>query len=437
MQPAANKRALLVIFLTVFIDLLGFGMVIPLLPVYARLFTDDQTGWVIGALMASFSAMQFLFAPIWGRVSDRVGRRPILVLGLAGSVVFYALFGVASSMRSLTLLFVSRIGAGICGATISTAQAYIADVTTIANRARGMALIGAAFGMGFTFGPLIAAVALFDSAPTVPAASAHADTATEATSRIEGTTHAAEASPWPGYLAASLSAVALGMAIFYLPESLSPNSEHAGRSILSLDSLRAAVAIPSMPLLLVTATVTVLSFANLESTMSLLLAVPAGHFEFDPMQILLVYTFIGLVLSIAQGVLVRRVAGRVPEGTMALVGGVTMIVGYLLVPMASKVGSLHLLLAALFIEVTGFAFLPTALNSLISRRSDPAKQGGILGLNQSMSSLARILGPLIGIRLFYSGPMLPYWSAAILMAGALVLVQVAVRRGRDFHSPRV
>src|SRR6478736_7959229 len=201
MPDAPRKASLLVIFLTVFIDLLGFGMVLPLLPIYAKDFaaalqleeSHAQVGWLIGLLMSSFSLMQFIFAPIWGRVSDRVGRRPILMLGLAGSVVFYTLFGVATVFRSLPLLFVSRIGAGIAGATISTAQAYIADATTLQTRARGMALIGAAFGLGFTFGPLLAWAALLSSGA--------AD---------EKAGH----SPWPGFVAAILSGGALVLAIF-------------------------------------------------------------------------------------------------------------------------------------------------------------------------------------------------------------------------------
>src|SRR5580704_14174711 len=131
MSGTSGKASLLVIFLTVFIDLLGFGIVLPLLPVYGRQFGVDQHGVELGLLMASFSAMQFMFAPLWGRLSDRIGRRPVLIVGLAGSTFFYALFGFATMWRSLTWLFITRLGAGIAGATISTTQAYIADVTSL------------------------------------------------------------------------------------------------------------------------------------------------------------------------------------------------------------------------------------------------------------------------------------------------------------------
>ena len=167
-QPAVtsvNKATLFIVFLTVFIDLLGFGIVLPLLPRYGALF--NASGWQLGMLMASFSAMQFVFAPMWGALSDRIGRRPILMLGLAGSTISYGLFGLVSThgrdglilgFSPLVWMYVTRIGAGIAGATISTAQAVIADCTGAENRGKGMALIGAAFGIGFTFGPLIGAI---------------------------------------------------------------------------------------------------------------------------------------------------------------------------------------------------------------------------------------------------------------------------------------
>ncbi len=172
------RSALFIVFLVVVIDLLGFGIVLPLLPRYGRIYvgqiidpTAPQSDWrvgaVVGALMAVFSLMQFLFAPLWGRISDRVGRRPILLIGLVGSVIFYTLFGYATDLPpttmavlALVLLFVSRGGAGVAGATIATAQAVVADCTTPEKRKHGMALIGMAFGVGFAFGPLVAAAAL-------------------------------------------------------------------------------------------------------------------------------------------------------------------------------------------------------------------------------------------------------------------------------------
>jgi MFS family permease len=395
-----------VIFLTVFIDLLGFGMVIPLLPVYAKQFTVDESGLLIGLLMASFSAMQFLFAPIWGRLSDRIGRRPVLLIGLAGSVMFYAAFGVATVMKNLILLFVARIGAGICGATIPTAQAYIADTTSLEGRAKGMALIGAAFGLGFTFGPLFGYLA-------VP----------------QGT---GDPGPGPGYAAAGLSAIALLLAIFKLPESLSPDSKPAHRHWLDLASLKDALATPSIGALLLTLFVCIFAFANFETTLSMLLK--GSDFGFDFQQVCLTFAFIGFTLTLAQGVLVRRLSGRLSEGLMAGAGSVMEIAGFGLMIVAAENKSLTLLFVSLTTVVVGFSLMMPSINSLISRRSDPTRQGGILGVAQSASSLARILGPVVGIPLLTRHTTLPYWVAAVLMGLGLLLVIVASRGGRDYAS---
>ena len=187
-------------------------MVLPLLPIYAQDFVVDEHGVLIGCLMASFSAMQFLWAPVWGRLSDRIGRRPVLMIGLAGSCVFYTLFGLATVWRSVFWLFVARIGAGIAGANIPITQAYIADTTTVENRVKGMTLIGAAFGLGFTFGPLLGSLAV----PSETGAPG----------------------PWPGYVAAMLSATAFITAYFVLPESLKPGSKSAARRLFDMRALR-------------------------------------------------------------------------------------------------------------------------------------------------------------------------------------------------------
>ena len=241
------------IFLIVFIDLIGFGMVLPLLPLYAKHFQVDESGVTIGLLMASFSAMQFLFAPMWGRLSDRVGRRPVLMVGLAGSVVFYFLFAVASIYESLALLFVSRIGAGIAGATISTAHAYIADVTTLENRTKGMALIGAAFGWALRFGPLFAV-------------------AGHRSSKGNGL------GPGPGYAAsAPVGRCAAAGLVSCCASRCAPGRPHAARKWFDFQSLAEACRMPSVGLLLLTSFICVFSFANFESRCR---SRCASHFEF-------------------------------------------------------------------------------------------------------------------------------------------------------------
>lgn len=441
-------------------------MVLPLLPIYGQHFaemhgfSEQQTGIVVGLLMSSFSAMQFLFLPIWGRLSDRYGRRPIVILGLAGSTLFYAMFGLATAWRSLAGLFITRIGAGIAGATISTAQAFIADCTGKHERAKGMALIGAAFALGFTVGPVLGGAALL----------AGGEAAT---------------SPWPGFLAAALSGVALLLAIFRLPESLSRDSESAARSLFDRRGLHAALARPSIGLLLLASFVAVFSFANFESTLSLQIkhmvgsdrdrdfaerledslepapvappegaateAMPAtrsaplrglisfgkslGYREADKLTLFVVlatFAYLGIILTLAQGFLVRRLSGRMTEGNMATGGAVTAILGFVLLAVAAQRNDFTLLLEAMALEVVGFAFVNPSLQSLLSRRSDPREQGSILGLGQSMTSLARIMGPVFGVSLFARGHDFPYWAATGLMALGIVMIVVAARGGQDF-----
>ncbi len=467
-QPESpRKTALLIIFLTVFIDLLGFGMVLPLLPIYGEQFaakhgfSERQIGLIVGLLMSSFSAMQFLFLPIWGRLSDRWGRRPIVIIGLAGSTFFYAMFGVATILQSLPGLFITRIGAGIAGATISTAQAFIADCTARKDRAKGMALIGAAFALGFTVGPVLGGAALLAGGD-------------------------AAASPWPGYLAAGLSGAALVLAIFKLPESLSRESESAARSLFDRSALRAALSRPSIGLLLAASFVAVFSFANFESTLSLQIKqmvgdhggqsvssdaaeggdpvavvdsgapsqpVNAGGAVSGPLATLLslaqrwgygdaekatlfvilaTFAYLGIILTLAQGFLVRRLSGRLSEGAMATGGAVTAIAGFLLLAFAAQRDDFNLLIGAMALEVVGFAFVNPSLQSLLSRRSDPREQGSILGLGQSMTSLARIMGPVFGVSFFARRQDLPYWSATALMVVGLIMILIAARRGHDF-----
>ena len=421
--PAAGiteptRGSLLVLFLVVFIDLLGFGMVLPLLPNYAKQFDSHMAGWMIGLLMSVFSAMQFLFAPFWGMLSDRIGRRPVLMVGLLGSVISYSLFAVASIQESLILLFVSRIGAGIAGATIPTAQAYIADCTSLKGRAHGMALIGAAFGLGFTFGPLFGyfAVQNENDAP----------------------------GPGPGYAAAILSAGALVLAYFSLRESLSPESrsENAAERRRWWDgsSWRVALATPSMGLLLLATFVCVFAFANFEATLSLLLkgssngrSVDTG-FGFTYRQVLLTFTFIGFSLLLVQGGFVRRLAKKVNETKLTTIGTVLQLIGFGGMLAAIQNESVWLLFTSLFFVVSGFSFITPALNSLISRRSDPAQQGRILGVSQSVNSLARILGPLVGNILLVQQLNAPYLLALVLIAVGGGLVLLAGRQGKDFNA---
>ncbi len=414
-SSVTHPGSLLVIFLTVFIDLLGFGIVLPLLPLYADQFGHDPSGWMIGMLMASFSIMQFLFAPIWGSLSDRIGRRPVILMGLTGSVVFYTLFGIATIYQSLTWLFVTRIGAGIAGATIPTAQAYIADTTDNENRARGMALIGMAFGLGFTLGPLFAVFAV------------RGDDLTPG--------------PGPGFVAAGFSLVALLLAIFRLPESLTVTAPSANtKKWWSLKRWQSVLGDHAIRILLLGFFLCIFSFSSFETTLSLLIKGPDDlenpPFQFSFENVCWTFALIGFLVAIVQGGIVRPLSKYVPEHRLAIAGAVIEIFGYALMAWAAASGSLFWLFAALVVIVCGVACLQPTLYSLLSRWSDPAKQGKVLGVGQSVNALARIVGSAVGIPMlkasFFIPFGLPYVVSALLMFAVAALVLAASRSGTDY-----
>jgi len=443
-----QRGSLAIVFLVVVIDLLGFGIVLPLLPVFASEYVTEAFGTpkaglgglIVGLLMASFSAMQFLFAPLWGRVSDRVGRRPILLLGLAGSVVFYALFGYASDLdpkthatTALVLLFVARIGAGIAGATISTAQAVIADCTPPEKRKHGMAMIGMAFGIGFTFGPLVGFAALLW-------APGH---------------HGAI-----GYTAAGLSALALALGVVLLRETRDfAAAPPLQRKWLDTTGLRHALASPAVGPVVLTFFLASVGFSSFEVTLALQNQDALGLKERDNF---LIFAYVGFVLALTQGLFYRRAAKKLAEPALMTIGLICMGLGVLslggvtwlsftadtaslpriiplpealnlgfdlMLPLPSS-ALLQYQLVGLAVAVIGFAFLTPSAQALVSRRSDPARQGEVLGVNQSASAMARILGPVIGLTLYKAteAHLLPYlFGAAILLL--MLPLMPRIRRG--------
>ena len=381
-----------IVFFTVFIDLLGFGIIIPLMPFYAETF--GATALTVGLLMTSFSLMQFVFAPFWGRLSDRIGRRPVILIGLFGSAVSYLLFGLATS---LTLLFVARIAAGIAGANIPTAQAYMADVTTAENRAQGMGLVGAAFGLGFIFGPAIGGFL----------------------------------SRWgyqaPSFFASALSLANFTAAWFLLPESRPrPDREVIRRS--RFDLLRYALARPALPQLLLVYFIVVTAFASFETTFALY---GERRFSFSASTIGYVFAFVGIVLSAIQGFVVGRVVPRVGEQRVVPAAILVLTAGLALVPLAATV---PILLVACGLLAVGMGFHSPSIVALISRRADADTQGGVLGLSQSLASLARVIGPAWGGWLYDRyGMVTPYVSAAGLMGVAFLLSVTAVARAPEYQ----
>jgi predicted MFS family arabinose efflux permease len=397
-----NPSVLKIVFLTVFIDLLGFGIVIPLLPLYAEKYHPSPLAF--GLLMSSYSAMQFLFAPLLGRLSDRYGRRPVILFSLAGTVIGYLLFAFAGS---LTVLFASRLLDGATGGNIGTAQAVIADSTVPADRARGMGMIGMAFALGFIFGPAIGGFAV----------------------------HLGEAAP--GLFAAGLSLIACVWAFFRLPETRPAGKVAPAASLFSASSLVKAFRRPEIGALMLLSFVTTTAFANFESTFAQFLSSRLGS---GPSTVAWFFVFVGVCSAIVQGLLVRRLAPRFGEARLVVAGGILLVGGFLLLRFGTDVPRL---LVAVAVIALGIGVTTPTLSSLVSLRTPPAEQGEILGAYQSMASLGRVLGPFAGENLHLRlGPDWPHWAAAALQAAALALSasgllrENARSRSRAEESPR-
>jgi len=390
-RPARERRraSLLVIFFTVLLDLLGFGMVLPLLPFYAQDFGASPLG--VTMLFASFSLAQFVFAPIWGRLSDRVGRRPVLLGSIAGAVVAYALFAFAGSF---TVLLLARTASGIAAANYSIAQAYVADVTPPEERARGMGLLGAAFGLGFVLGPVMGGLAGKLGYAAVPTA------------------------------AGLLSLANLVLAFFLVPESLPAQRRQeiaAGRWADSNDLRRAAHNRPVAALMFLFFLV-ILAFASMESTLGLFVEERYGFGFFETAWL---FTFLGVVMVVIQGGLLGRLAKRFGERRLMLAGIVLMAVGLAVLPFGRLIA---LLGTSTGLLAVGMGLQNPSTLSLISRMTDDHHQGGTLGVTRSLGALARGVGPLWGGWAFGAlGPAWPFWSAALLMTVALGVGIVVAR----------
>lgn len=393
---SGNRKALGVIFLTVFLDLLGFGIILPLLPRFAA--EHQAAEWQIGLLMATYSLLQFVFAPLWGRMSDRLGRRPVLLFSIGGSVISYLLFAFAPS---LTLLFISRAVAGAMAANVSAAQAYVADVTTPEERARGMGLIGAAFGLGFVFGPALAGIVSYWA-------------------RAFG----ADSQLVLGLAAAGFSFLDLLLAGALLRESLTPElrarAAHSAGS--RTERMLTALRHPAIGLPILLFFLTTLAWSQLEPTLARL-----GQEELRLSDAEIGYTFayLGLIVAIVQGGFAGRMARRSGETGMIMAGTILLAAGLFLIPLARGVPGL---LAVLLVVGLGQAMTMPGVQSLISRHAAATDQGSILGVTQGFSSLARVIGPAAGGWLFGMAHPYPFWlGGAVMVAGFILALRIAAK----------
>ena len=376
-----NRSSLVLIFLTVFIDLLGFGILIPILPSFSvkELHVDEAA---IGIAIAIYSFVQFLFNPVLGKLSDKYGRKPVIVVCLFLNAMGYIVFAFT---HSYLMLLVSRVIAGIGGSSIGVAQAYIADVTTRENRSKGMGLIGAAFGLGFVFGPLIGGLlSSYGYAVT-------------------------------GYVAAGFSFIAFILTIFYLPESLKQKEESEDlsahqqrRKLFDFAAMKKILQKPDLAVLILLFFILTFSFANIYGTFALL---GLKVYGFTDMQNGYMYGIVGLSSAIIQGGLIGRINKLMSKKMILSIGSILMMFSLAMIPYAGTF--LGLAIVSIVLSYGTGTFQPTVL-SLISEVTSESEQGITLGINQSLSSFARVLGPLWGGFAFeYLGYPFPFLTGAV------------------------
>ena len=371
------------LLLIVFIDLLGFGIIIPMLPFYAEHF--GASPGIVTLLMATYSLMQFVAAPFIGSMSDRYGRRRVILISLVGTCVAYVFMAYASS---LVMLFAARALAGLFAGNIAAAQAYIADITTPENRARGMGFFGAAFGLGFIFGPMIGGILSGSASGSINF----------------------QAAP---LFAASLSSIAAFLVVVLLKESRKVGSVNSGgRGWFA--PIYLAVRRADMKHLICLFLLVMFVFAGLEATIALW---AERQFLWGPREVGYLFAYVGVIAAVVQGGIIGPATRRWGEARVIILGLCGLVAGFALMPVAS---GMSLLLVATALLAGGFGLCNPALNSLISRRGSSDSQGAVLGVAQSGASLARILGPAFAGAVFSSlGMHAPYIIGALLLLFAL------------------
>ncbi len=377
-----KRTPVYIVLLTVFIDLLGFGIIIPLLPFYAQHFGASPT--IIGLLTASYSLMQFLFVPFWGRMSDRIGRRPIILMSVFGSFISYFIFGLAGS---LTVLFISRMLAGFMGANISTANAYIADSTSFEERAKYMGMIGAAFGVGFMLGPFIGGI-------------------------MSKISYGA-----PGFLASGLSLINVILAYYMLPESVKGKSQVVRRvSFFNFSAIREAFRAPGIASLVMVYFFYTVAFSNLYVAFPLF---TGEVFNYGAEANGYLFAFIGLIGILIQGGATGRLVKKFGERALMIAGVVFLLIGLTLVPAIHTLTPLMVLITLLAV---GSALVTPSLTSLLTKHSDAGEHGSVLGVSSSFSSLARVIGPFWGgFIIGTAGIAWPFYTGSIMLLAALFL----------------
>lgn len=393
-----KKPSVGIIFLTVFIDLIGFGIILPLMPIFSMNFFE--CGWFVGVLVASYSLMQFLFAPFWGRLSDRIGRRPVLLASTACAAFSYLLFAYGCYVQGMTgawIILASRTLAGFCGANIGVAQAYIADITPPEQRSKRMGLIGMAFGLGFIFGPAIGGVAV--------------------TLGYAG----------PGLVAAGLCMLNFVFAYFMLPESWTPSAEHVPDRP-HLEQWKRVFARPGIATLIVVFFLATFCFTCFETTLGLIVRDNFHldrHNPADSRTISWLFVYCGLIGALVQGGLVGRFVERLGEPAVIAISLVLTAIG--LAPLAFVDTWTALLLWMVPLSI-GSSLSRPPIFGLLSRLTPANEQGATIGVAQSAGSLSRIAGPMFAGALYHHFTSLPYLICTVLALAAAAIAWTKLKR---------
>jgi len=384
MTATATRSRFAVIFFTVLIDLIGFGIIIPILPYYAQRLGAGGLG--LGALLGAFSAMQFVATTFLGRTSDRVGRRPILLATMLINALGYVLFAAA---HSYPILFIARVVSGFAGGNISAAQAYIADITTPAERSRGMGIIGAAFGLGFIIGPAVGGLSASYLGPSAP-----------------------------GLVAAGLSVVNFVSAYLILPESL--KAEHrTERDLGDFSHIGDAIQTPRLAPLMLAWLVAPFAFSGYTVALPLWAGVTLGWRE---QQLGWCFTVIGATAAVVQGYAFGKLARRFGDRALLIFGGFGMALAIAVIPALHSSAALYAWTAVLAFSNSIFG---PAATGLVSVFADPSEQGTVLGAAQALAALGRLLGPLTLGRVYdASHPAAFVVAGAVMAVGGLVCLRV-------------
>lgn len=385
-----EKKPLVIIFLTVFIYLLGFGMIIPIIPILST--ELGATAFQSGLLISVYSLMQFIFSPFWGRLSDKYGRRPILLICLLGEVFSYLLFAQA---RSLDLLFLARIFSGFFGASISTASAYISDITPPNERSKGMALVGAAFGLGFLFGPAIG------GGLTIWAEHLSSDIYFRTS--------------FSSYWVSFLCLITFIFAWKNLKETLSP-AMSAPKKLNRFAQITKYFRVPTVGPLIFVFFLSSLAMSTMEATLILF---TKAKFSWGIKEVSFGFAYIGIIIVLTQGYLVRKLIPKLGEKQVLRTGLILMTMGLSGIAIAQSIPVLAITQTLLAV---GVGFVNPAALGAISLLTEASEQGASLGTTQGMASLGRIIGPVVGGALFGALTI----ESPFILSGSMTMIALFV-----------